>query len=44
MSEIKIKQIIVKALDKLALALTNHNHQWADEERKSYEKAIAILT
>ena len=27
------------ALDTLALALTEHHHQWTDEERALYEKA-----
>jgi hypothetical protein len=38
------KKIIVKALNALALALTDHSHQWTNEERHLYEKAIAILT
>jgi len=38
------QQIIVKALDKLALALSDHEHQWTTEERSLYEKAIASLT
>ena len=37
-------QVIIRALDALALALTNHKHQWTEWERKLYEKAIAILT
>ena len=45
MSDLQNKgRIIIKALDKLALALAEHNHQWTDRERKLYEKAIAILT
>ena len=36
-------QTIIKALDKLALALTAHHHQWTGAERRLYEKAIAIL-
>jgi hypothetical protein len=40
----KDKRIIIRALDKLALALTDHNHQWSNEERKLYERARAILT
>lgn len=40
----KNTQVIIRALDKLALALTDHNHQWADEERGLYEEAIGILT
>jgi hypothetical protein len=37
-------QIITKALDKLGIALAVHNHQWTDEERRLYERAVAILT
>lgn len=37
-------QTVIGALDKLALALTEHHHQWTAEERKLYEKAIRILT
>jgi len=40
----KNKQVIIRALDKLALALTDHNHQWTNEERRLYEKAIRIFT
>jgi hypothetical protein len=40
----KSKQITIRALDKLALALAGHNHQWIDDERRLYEKAIDILT
>jgi len=37
-------RIIIEALDKLALALTEHHHQWVDEERRLYEEAISVLT
>lgn len=37
-------QIIIEALNVLALALTDHEHQWTAKERGLYEKAIAILT
>ena len=37
-------QIIIEALNVLALALTDHSHQWTAKERELYEKAIAILT
>jgi len=40
----KNKQTIIRALDKLALALTDHNHQWTDDERGLYEEASGILT
>jgi hypothetical protein len=36
-------QVITKALDKLGIALADHNHQWTAEERRLYERAIAIL-
>jgi hypothetical protein len=36
------KQIIIDALDALALALKDH--KWTNRERKLYERAIAILT
>ena len=38
------KKIVIKALNELALALTDHSHQWTNEERKLYERAIYILT
>jgi hypothetical protein len=38
----KQRRIIIRALDKLGLALTDH--QWTNEERILYEKAIGILT
>jgi hypothetical protein len=34
---------LIKALDKLSLALTKHNHQWTKEESRLYEEAIAVL-
>ena len=37
-------EVIIGALDKLGLALTGHNHQWTNEERRLYERAIGILT
>ena len=36
-------EIIIRALDILALALADHHHQWTDEERRLYEEAIAML-
>jgi len=35
---------IIAALDKLAVALADHGHQWTNEERRAYEKAMRILT
>ena len=40
----KNTQIIIRALDKLGLALTDHEHQWTNEERRLYERAMASLT
>ena len=36
-------QVIIRALDTLALALTEHHHQWTDTERGLYEEAIYII-
>jgi len=36
-------EIIVEALDKLGLALAEHNHKWTVEERELYEKSISLL-
>lgn len=38
--KIKYRDLAHKALDELALALTNHHHKWTNTERKLYEKAI----
>jgi hypothetical protein len=35
------RELITRALDTLGLALTDHHHQWTDEERALYERAIA---
>lgn len=37
----KPKHPIVDALDMLALALADHNHQWTDREVSLYETAVA---
>ena len=29
----------IEALDKLGVALADHNHQWTDEEHRIYEEA-----
>jgi hypothetical protein len=34
------KKLILKALDALALALTEHHHQWTYEQRSLYEQAV----
>lgn len=33
----------LKCLDSLALALTQHDHQWTPEQRSSYERCAAFL-
>lgn len=40
----KMQNIIIKALDALGLALSNHDHVWTDEERQLYESAVAIAS
>lgn len=35
-------QHIIDTLDALSLALVEHNHQWSNQLRKSYEKAVHI--
>ena len=35
--------VITAALDALALALTNHDHEWTDDERQLYEAAVSIF-
>jgi hypothetical protein len=39
----KKRKPILDALDALALALTNHGHEWTDRERELYEDAIDRL-
>lgn len=34
---------IIKTLDRLALALVEHSHQWTAEERELYEQSISLL-
>ena len=36
-------QIVIGALNSLAVALADHDHTWTDGERTIYEQAIAIL-
>jgi hypothetical protein len=38
----KQKQTVIRALDRLALGLKDHT--WTNEERRLYERAIAVLT
>ena len=37
------KQLILGALDSLAVALTNYGHVWTDGERAIYEQASQLL-
>lgn len=37
------KQLILGALDSLALALTNHGHTFSEGERAIYEQARELL-
>lgn len=39
----KKRKPIVDALDALALALTDHGHQWTNEQRALYDNAIERL-
>lgn len=38
------KQLILGALDSLAVALTSHGHVWTDGERAIYEQASQLLS
>ncbi len=40
----KNKETVIEALDKLGLALAEHEHQWTVEERGLYERSISLLT
>jgi hypothetical protein len=40
----KEKEVIIKALDKLGVALAEHNHKWTVEERELYKRSITLLT
>lgn len=37
------KQLILGALDSLAVALADHHHVWTDGERAIYEEASQLL-
>lgn len=37
-------QIILGALDTLAMALTEHGHTWTEGEKEIYEQAVAAIT
>lgn len=36
--------LVKKALDEMGLALIEHNHQWSNELRSLYEKAVKEVT
>jgi hypothetical protein len=38
------KQVVLSCLDSLAVSLTEHDHQWSDQQRQDYEAAVALLT
>lgn len=38
-----INKVILEALDTLALALTEHDHQWTHKERSLYSRAVRSL-
>lgn len=37
------RDLILGALDSLAIALTEHEHEWTEGEREIYEQAVAAL-
>jgi len=37
------REDILNCLDMLAQALTDHDHQWTEEQRSSYERCAASL-
>ena len=39
----KEAELMRATLDLMAVALTEHDHVWTDEERQMYEKAIRIV-
>lgn len=40
----EIGQVDANAIDRLALALTEHGHIWTDDERRDYEHAIDLIS
>ncbi|XUX01019.1 MAG: hypothetical protein TUN42_03240 [Dehalogenimonas sp.] len=38
------KSLVIDALNALGVALADHGHQWTNDERELYEKAVALLT
>jgi hypothetical protein len=40
----KHRERLLRAIDLLAIALTNHAHKWSNTERKLYESAVKTLT
>ncbi len=43
-AELEKRKIVLGALDILAVALTDHDHQWSNDQRGIYEHAVEILT
>lgn len=46
--EVKAKRskewdVILDCIDMLGSALADHDHQWTNEERKAYERAITVV-
>ena len=37
------RNLVIGALDSLAVALTDHSHQWTEGEREIYEQAVAAV-
>jgi hypothetical protein len=37
------RQLVLGALDSLAVALADHSHTWTDGERLIYEQALEVL-
>lgn len=35
--------LLLGVLDRLAVALAGHGHAWTPDERRDYERAVAIL-
>ena len=39
-----VRNIFLKTLDELALALADKKHNWTKEERRDYELSVRILS
>ena len=38
------RALVLGALDSLAVALTDHDHEWSEGEREIYEQAVACIS